>query len=147
MGPVGRVRAVAVAAAVAALAAGCARALSGAAATPPAVAPTSASCASGQASVRWAPDHPTPPVLCVRVGTRVALSLYPPDLHKWRDPSTTDAAVVSIGPVGVNQEGVLAATLTARKAGHATVASSAVAMDSAPDPATVAWQLTITVVP
>jgi hypothetical protein len=94
----------------------------------------------------WSPDHPSPPALCARVGARIVVSLYPPDLHRWTPLSNTDASVVAVGPEGVSQEGVLATTVTATRPGHAVIASSAHPTDAAPDPRVVAWRLAIDVV-
>jgi hypothetical protein len=109
--------------------------------------PTEGGCVrDDEVSVRWAPDHPSPATLCVRVGARIVVALYPPELHTWTSPANTDGSVATVGPVGISQEGVLATTITARRPGHAVVTSSARPSDAAPDPVTVPWQLAIDVV-
>jgi hypothetical protein len=114
--------------------------------TPPMATPTGGGCLDGSVELRWAPDHPTPARLCVRPGTKIALRLYPPDLHRWKDPTSADSGVVRIGPFGLSQEGVLAATLTAGKTGETVVSSVAEPMPEAPDPGFVTWRMTIEVV-
>jgi hypothetical protein len=105
--------------------------------------PTDDGCADGQLEIRWAPDHPSPARVCVRVGTKISVRLYPPDLHRWTTVVSADNSVVRVGPVGTNQEGVLATTLIAARPGDTVVTSSAEPMPEAPDPGTVAWRLTI----
>lgn len=108
--------------------------------------PTDDVCHDGSVDIMWAPDHPTPARICVRPGTKIAVRLYPPDLHRWKDPTSADSAIVRIGPFGLSQEGVLATTLTAGKPGETVVSSVAEPMPEAPDPGFVTWRLTIQVV-
>jgi hypothetical protein len=83
--------------------------------------------------------------MCVRVHAQIVIFLYPPDMHQWTPPASSNPQVIAVGPPGVSQEGVMAATLTASHAGTATVTASARPMDGAPDPAAVSWSLTFTV--
>jgi hypothetical protein len=113
--------------------------------TPPMPTPTGDGCQQGHVQLRWAPDHPTPSRLCVRPGTTIAIRLYPPDLHRWGEPSSGNGAVIHIGPTGLSQEGVLATTLTAGQPGETVVSAVAEPMPEAPDPGFVTWRLTVEV--
>jgi hypothetical protein len=103
-------------------------------------------CLAGQLPVSWAEGQAPTNAICVHVGAQVAINLYPPQLHEWTTPSSSDPAVAAVATSGANQEGAMAATVNALHAGTAAVSTVAQAKDGAPDPQPVAWRLVITVI-
>lgn len=94
----------------------------------------------------WVPGQPLPASVCLHLGAQLSITLYPPDLHLWSTPASSNPQVAKVVAAGVSQEGAMSLTVRAIKPGSAVLASIAQARDGAPDPHDVPWQLTITVI-
>jgi hypothetical protein len=105
-----------------------------------------ADCAGGHVAVSWNGQQAPTNAICVHVGAEIAINLYPPQQHQWTMPTSSDPTVATVATSGASQEGVMAATVEAQRAGTAAISAVAKAMDGAPDPASTQWHLDITVV-
>jgi hypothetical protein len=103
-------------------------------------------CATTAVALTWHPGQPSASTFCVHVGAPLAIRLYPPDLHRWTAPSTSDSQTVAVEDFGDNLDGVMSANLSVVKTGSAILRCVAMAREGAPDPADTVWQVTVTVV-
>jgi hypothetical protein len=108
--------------------------------------PQPSGCLAGRVAVSWTEGQDPTSALCVHVGAQVAINLYPPQLHEWTTPSSSDPPVATVATSAANQEGAMAATVNALRTGTATISAVAHAKDGAPDPQPTPWRLVITVI-
>ncbi|MER6123122.1 hypothetical protein ABT173_10655 [Streptomyces sp. NPDC001795] len=104
-------------------------------------------CLSGTVSVFYpASDNPLRST-CVHVGTRIQVTLRPPDNYRWAPVTSSTPSVVPVLGNQVAPDGTCSATARADSPGTATLTSADTYTPDPHGPPSRPWQLTLTVVP